>query len=83
VQQWDHPDNKALAQRVQHFAAARGLTTREVNVAWLLNQPFPVAAVVSIPSPLITRRTEYERASQLLLDDDCLHVLNGGWQAAN
>jgi aryl-alcohol dehydrogenase-like predicted oxidoreductase len=78
LRRWDHPENPALVQRVQRFADARGLTPRGVNVAWLLNQPFPVVAMVSLPDLLTTRRAEYERASQVLLEAADLDFLSGG-----
>ena len=68
TQRWQHPDNPALIARVREFAAARNLPPREVNLAWVLNQPFPVVALVGLPS-LLARSAEYERASQLQLDD--------------
>jgi aryl-alcohol dehydrogenase-like predicted oxidoreductase len=69
LERWDHPANAPLVQRVQSFATAHGLTTREVNIAWLLNQPFPCIAVVPLPYLLIGRRSEYDRASQFLLNE--------------
>lgn len=68
TQRWQHPDNPSLIASVREFAAARNLTPREVNLAWVLNQPFPVVALVGLPA-LLARSAEYERASQLLLDD--------------
>jgi hypothetical protein len=62
---------------VEHFAAARWAPVSSVNVAWLLNQPFPVVAVVSLPA-LLTRPAEYERASQMLLEESDLQLLRGG-----
>jgi hypothetical protein len=76
VRRWEHPDNRGLVQRVRRFAAACGLTPRELNVAWLLNRPFPVVAVVSLPSLLTARGIEYERASRLRLADDEIGILS-------
>ncbi len=53
--------------RGHEFATARKLTSREVNLAWVLNQPFPVVALVGQPA-LLVRNAEYERAAQLLFD---------------
>ena len=69
LERWDHPANVPLVQRVQRFATTHGLTTREVNLAWLLNQPFPCIAVVPLPCLLMGRRSEYDRASQFLLNE--------------
>jgi hypothetical protein len=77
VERWDHPANGALVRRVQHFAGVHGLTPREVNLAWLLNRPFPCVAVISLPSLLTPRRSEYERASHFLLKETDEDLLNG------
>ena len=77
-QRWDHPSNHALVSRVQLFAGARGITPRTVNVAWLLNQPFPCVAVVPLPSLATGLRTDYEHASQLILKENDLNLLNDG-----
>jgi len=71
------PANPALVQRIRSFAAVRGLTPREVNVSWLLNQPFPAVGVISTPRPLTDRLVEYERASQLLLNNTDRQNLGG------
>jgi aryl-alcohol dehydrogenase-like predicted oxidoreductase len=70
VERWDVPANLQLVQRVQRFAATHGLTPREVNLAWLLNQPFPCIAVLPLPYLLMDRRSEYDHASQFLLNED-------------
>ena len=69
LERWDHPVNAALVQRVRAFAKANGLTTREVNVAWLVNHTFPCIAIVPLPSPLTERTPEFERASQFLMNE--------------
>jgi aryl-alcohol dehydrogenase-like predicted oxidoreductase len=69
IERWQDPGNVPLIQRVKSFANARGLTTREVNVAWLLNQKFPCIAIASLPDILMEHGIEYERASQLVLSD--------------
>jgi aryl-alcohol dehydrogenase-like predicted oxidoreductase len=76
VQRWDDSANPSLVGRVRQFAAARGLTPREVNIGWLLNQPFPVVAVVSLPSLLDAGGSEYTRAAELRLDEDDLRTLS-------
>lgn len=77
VQRWDHPANAALVHRVQNIASAHALTARAVNLAWLLNRPFPCVAIVPLPSLLTTRRCEYERASQLILGEGDQAYLSG------
>ena len=78
LHRWDHPANQALVPRVQRFATAHEITPREVNVAWLLNQPFPSVAVAPLPSMRGTLGTEYERASQFVLEEAELASLSGG-----
>jgi aryl-alcohol dehydrogenase-like predicted oxidoreductase len=65
-QRWENRANKELALRVREFAATRGLTAAEVNLAWLFNRSFPVIALVSLPD-LLTNRGLVERASGELL----------------
>lgn len=77
TQRWDQPANHTLVPRVRDFANGRGITPRTVNVAWLLNQPFPCAAVVPLPSLLTTLRADYENGSQLILKQADLDFLNG------
>ncbi len=63
--------------QIQKLAAANDVTTpREINLAWLLNQPFAVAGVVSLPDPLLARLDQYERASQLRLNGIEMEVLD-------
>jgi aryl-alcohol dehydrogenase-like predicted oxidoreductase len=69
VERWNHPANGPLVQRVQQYAATHELTPREVNLAWLLGQPFPCIAVTPLPYLLMEGRSEYERASQLRLSE--------------
>ena len=69
IERWHHASNAPLIQRVKRFAYARGLTTREVNVAWLLNQNFPCIAIAPLPDIRTEHGVEYERASQLVLSD--------------
>jgi aryl-alcohol dehydrogenase-like predicted oxidoreductase len=76
-QRWDCPSNAVLVPRVRHFADARGITPRTVNVAWVLNRPFPCVAVVPIPSLRTVLGAEYECASQLILEESDLDLLNG------
>jgi aryl-alcohol dehydrogenase-like predicted oxidoreductase len=76
LRRWEHPGNPGLVQRVRRLAAARGFTPREMNVAWLLNQPFPSIAAVSL-SLLTAHGAEYERASGLVLGEDDLDFLSG------
>lgn len=79
-ERWDHPANTALVERVRAFAKANGLTSREVNVAWLLNQTFPCIAVVPLPSMLTERNSEFEQASQFLINEADRTWLKGGME---
>jgi aryl-alcohol dehydrogenase-like predicted oxidoreductase len=65
TQRWNHPDNRVLVQRVREFAVPRGLAPSAVNLAWLLNRPFPVIALVSLPCLL--SETGFEKAPHLTL----------------
>jgi aryl-alcohol dehydrogenase-like predicted oxidoreductase len=77
VERWNGSANEFLVRRVKRFADARGLTSRAVNVAWLLNMPFPCIAIVPL-SPLLTfRRSEYESASLLRLEETDREYLAG------
>ena len=79
-ERWEHPSNQTLVPRVRQLAAARGITPRIVNVAWLLNQPFPCVAIVPLPYLGSALRKEYERASQFILKESDLELLNAGLQ---
>lgn len=63
VRRWQVATNEALVRRVQGYAEALGFTAREVNVAYVLSQPFPVVGIVGLPSLLTPQWTEFERAS--------------------
>jgi aryl-alcohol dehydrogenase-like predicted oxidoreductase len=65
---WENPTNRELVRRVRAFAAAHGLTSAEVNLAWLFNRSFPVIALVSLPDLLSERRVLVEHASRQLID---------------
>ena len=77
VRRWDSPINRTLVQQVRHIAAAREVTPREMNLAWLLNQEFPVIGIVALPALLTDLSTHYQRASQLRLNDSELRSLKG------
>lgn len=78
VERWQHADNPALEKRIRRFSAEHGLTPREVGLAWLLHQPFPVVGIVSLPTLLDpVRRAEYERAAALQLTPDDIEFLAG------
>ena len=76
VRRWQHPENPRLIERVQSFAGERRLTPREINVAWMLNQNIHVMAVVA-SHELLAHAAEYERASQLLLNQTDLKLITG------
>jgi hypothetical protein len=69
AERWDFNENLASIKGIKHFAASRGFTGPEINLAWLLNRHFPVIAMVSLPVLLSPRGVEYERASHLILDE--------------
>jgi aryl-alcohol dehydrogenase-like predicted oxidoreductase len=78
VTRWHHPDNAALVQRVEAFAVHRGLTPREVNLGWVLQRPFPVVGIISLPILLTDRSVQYERASKMVFGDNELEALRAG-----
>jgi len=78
LDRWQHPANPAVVQRVRRFAATHGASPRAVNIAWMLNQPFPSFAVIALPSFLSSQRAEYERASPWRLSAADLDSLCGG-----
>ncbi len=78
VSRWQHPANSALTERVRTFAAQRGLTCREVNLAYVLNQSFAVLGILGLPSILDDQREQYLRASGLALEKKELDLLKSG-----
>jgi len=78
VQRWANPANKALVARVREFATTRGITSRAVNIAWLLSQPFPSVAIAPLSSFGAAGHTDYEQASQLVLEEADLDRLFRG-----
>jgi aryl-alcohol dehydrogenase-like predicted oxidoreductase len=47
---YDHPGNQARRVRAQELGARRGWPASQVALAWVLSQPFPVAAIVGASS---------------------------------
>jgi aryl-alcohol dehydrogenase-like predicted oxidoreductase len=76
VQRWQLPTNPDLAEHVRETAEAYGLTPRATQIAWLLNQNFPVLAIVDLPALLTGIGVEYERGSHSKLADRDLLRLN-------
>ena len=69
VERWHSSENEALVHHVKNVAGGQGFTTREVNIAWLLNQRFPSVAILPLPQMLTERGSQYERASRILLNE--------------
>ena len=65
LERWRTPDNMTLKQQVQALAATIGASAREINVAWLLTQDFPVIGIIGVPALLGKHGPSYERAAQL------------------
>ena len=72
IERWQHPDNVDIAARIQAAAAAHRSTPREIQMAWLLNQPFPVIAIVSLSLFRTEIGAQYERGSEISLADTAL-----------
>jgi aryl-alcohol dehydrogenase-like predicted oxidoreductase len=66
---WRNPANAARVEWARRLAGAHGVTPREVNIAWLLSRPFPVAAIASLPGLMSDGGAQYERASRLLIEE--------------
>lgn len=62
-ERWDKHTNLALIKQVKEFGAKHALSPEEVLLSWLLNRPFPVVALVSLPS-LSAAEANFEKASQ-------------------
>jgi len=69
VARWQHPDNTAIAARIQETAAILESTPRAIQMAWLLNQPFQVIAILPLPSFQTEIGRQYARGTQILLED--------------
>jgi len=67
VQRWQLSANFDLARYVREIADVHRWTSRETQIAWLLNQDFPVIAIVDLPSLLTDTGVEYRRGAQLKL----------------
>ena len=76
VERWQLPANADLAQRIQEIGAVHGLTSRAVQMAWLLDQEFPVLAIAGLPSLLSNIGVEYQQGAQAKLTDADLLNLN-------
>jgi aryl-alcohol dehydrogenase-like predicted oxidoreductase len=75
-QRWDTPANRQLAQQVRQLAARRGVTSTELNLAWLFNRPFRSIALLSLTELLSIPGEQLERASQLVWSEAELSLLN-------
>lgn len=76
MQRWQDPANQEVVSRVRQLAASRGVTTRELNIGYLLTEPFPVIGIFSLPL-LTTRLTDFQRASNLALSEAERSFLRG------
>src|SRR6202041_2098219 len=65
ITRWNHPDNDSLVRRVRTFASNRRLTAREINLAYVLNRPFPTVGIIGLPALLSTECEQYQRATDL------------------
>ncbi len=72
---WEHPDNVPLVENIQKFACQHGMNTREVSLAWMLNQPFPVIAIINLPTSLAEPAVDYAKVSQQILTDEDNQIL--------
>jgi aryl-alcohol dehydrogenase-like predicted oxidoreductase len=76
MSRWQTPANMSLAGQVLRIASERNVTPHEINLAWLLNRPFPVIGIVGLPTLLGGQGARYERAAQWIFDDSDLRTLD-------
>ena len=69
IERWQLPENSERAARIREVAAAHGSGTRAAQMAWLLNQPFPVSAILSLSTLQTEIGLQYERGAQITLTD--------------
>jgi aryl-alcohol dehydrogenase-like predicted oxidoreductase len=77
LRRWNPARNAVHVQRVRQFANARGWTPRQVTIAGILSQPFPVVGLVGLPSLLTSRAADYRQATQVPLSDNEVAYLQG------
>jgi len=75
VQRWQHPANADIVRHIREIEGARRLKSREIQIVWMLNQSFPVVAIIGVPSLSTDIGGRYERASQLVIEESELFRL--------
>jgi 1-deoxyxylulose-5-phosphate synthase len=65
VQRWQNPSNRNLVSRIQEITSSHGKTPREIQMGWLLNQPYPVVAIVRLPTLQTQIGLQYEHGSHI------------------
>src|SRR5262249_18470781 len=75
VARWSDARNEPLLDRLHEFARRRELTVRVVNLAYVLNQCFPVIGIVSLPTLLADSSGEYPHATEIRLPQSELDEL--------
>lgn len=81
VQRWHQPANNGIVSRVRQFARDHQLDGRQVNTAYVLNQPFPVVGIVGLGVPQCAGLNTYARSSQVILSDAQRDFLERGTTA--
>jgi len=80
TQAFDTADNRSRRQRARALAAELGVSTNEIALAWVMNQPFPTWATVGAVS--IGQIEQSIAASGLALTADQVRWLADGGSAA-
>jgi aryl-alcohol dehydrogenase-like predicted oxidoreductase len=75
LSRWQSEANVVRLKRARRFGAGRGLNERQVNIAYVLNQPFPVVGIVG-PAE-IAPLEDYIVAADMRLSEDDLSDLVG------
>lgn len=74
---WCSDENMALLKRAQTLAQRKGMDARQINVAAILQQPFPVVGIMTQRESAATPLETYLDACHLTLSQDDLATLEG------
>jgi len=76
VDRWDTVRNAKLVERVREMATKYRCSERVIGIAWLLNRPMRVIAIVGLTDLLGPNWSDLERAAQLELSRSDLHLID-------
>ena len=78
IERWKNSENFELAQRIQELASQNGATPREIQMACLLRQDFPVIAIISLPNLTTQAGSQLLRGAEISGDGISLSLVNHG-----